>query len=733
MAEGRTEIELKGQVERVTFFNEENHYTVARMRIQGRIDLVTVVGSFYSLTPGEELKIRGYWERHVRYGEQFKALSYESVMPATVKGIEKYLGSGMIKGIGPVTAKRLVARFGVETLEVIDTAAERLAEVPGIGEKRIEMIRQAWEEQRDVRDIMIFLQGQGVSPAYAVKIYKHYGKNAVAVVTENPYRLASDIFGIGFVTADRIAEKLGVSRDSPMRAEAGIIFVLNGLAEEGHVYFPRERLIAGCCSILEMERKGVEEALDTLTAGERVGLEDIPGTDDTAVYLAGFLAAEQGIADHLSRLAGRPKQSRLLHDEDPVAWAQKNLSISLTEHQKEAVRRAVEEKVMVVTGGPGTGKTTIITAIIKVYERMGQKVLLAAPTGRAAKRMTEATGHEARTLHRLLEYSPGAANRGGGFKRDDRNPLDGDLIIIDEVSMVDTILMYHVLKAIPDEATLVLVGDADQLPSVGPGSVLMDIIASGRIPTCRLTAIFRQSRESMIIVNAHRVNSGLMPVLQGDEGHIQDFHFVTVEGPEEARDQVLRLIGETIPRRFGYDPVRDIQVITPMHRGTAGVASLNGELQRQLNPRGTELTRAGRTLRVGDKVMQVRNNYDKDVYNGDLGRIARIDTETQDLVVDYDGKMVTYDFTDLDEIVLAYAISVHKSQGSEYPAVVMPILTQHYILLQRNLLYTAITRGRKLVVLVGTRKALAIAIRNNKPQERYTMLRGRIARALSGR
>ena len=713
--------EIKGQIERITFFNEENNYTIAKMRVHGRTDIITVVGTLFSVAPGEVLRLSGYWDKHPRYGEQFKVTAYESVLPATVKGIEKYLGSGMIKGIGPVMAKRLVFRFGDETLTVIGKDIGRLHEVDGIGEKRIEMIQKAWEEQKEIRGVMIFLQGQGVSPTYAVKIYKQYGRDSIRVVEENPYRLAADIFGIGFITADKIAEKLGVPRDSKIRAEAGILYVLKELSDEGHVYYPYELLIKKGSEILGLEEERILPALDKLAQEGKAVVED-RRTTEKAVYLAKYHRSELGIVNKLKTILVFPRQLRLINIDEVLEWVQRDLKITLSEKQVEAVKASVNSKAMIVTGGPGTGKTTIINAIMRIYRKMGQKVLLAAPTGRAAKRMTEATGYEAKTIHRLLEYSPG----GGIFKKDEANPLEADLIIIDETSMVDTLLMYYFLKAMPPKATLILVGDVDQLPSVGPGNILKDLIDSGILTTVRLDEIFRQSRQSMIIVNAHRVNSGQMPISSQDEEHLHDFYFLNIDEPERILEKIIYLSKEGIPARFGYDPVNDIQVLTPMHKGVIGVSNLNQELQRELNPGQDELIRGGKALKIGDKVMQIRNNYDKDVYNGDIGRITKIDREIQELKVDYDGRLVSYEYSELDEIVLAYAISVHKSQGSEYPVVIMPVVTQHYMLLQRNLLYTGITRGKKLVVLIGTKRAMAIAIKNDKPQKRYTLLRERL-------
>lgn len=723
--------EIKGQIERITYYNEENSYTIAKLKIGGRHDLVTVVGNLLSVSAGEVLKLKGEWQNHPKFGEQFKITSYESVVPATVKGIEKYLGSGLIKGIGPVMARRLVAKFGLETLDVIETEIKRLHEVEGIGDKRIGMIRKAWDDQKEIRNVMLFLQGHGVSPAYAAKIYRQYGQESIKTVRDNPYRLAADIFGIGFITADKIAEKLGIPKESGIRAEAGILYVLHQLADEGHVYYPYEPLIEECRKILAVEKATIVNAFGKIALEKKIIIEDLNKADfkenNKAVYLAKFHVSEVGTAKRLKSLLQFPKKLRSFDRDKAIEWVQGELRIQLAENQKQALKEAIEKKVMVITGGPGTGKTTLINSIIRIYKKLGQRVLLAAPTGRAAKRMSEATGHEAKTIHRLLEFSP----KEGGFKRDEGSPLEADLIVIDETSMVDTILMYHFLKAVPEEATLILVGDIDQLPSVGAGNVLRDIIDSECIMTVRLTEIFRQAKESLIIVNAHRVNSGEMPLFSHHGDHSQDFYFFQIEEPEKALEKILELCREKIPQKFGYKAVDDIQVLTPMHRGVVGAANLNTELQKCLNPSTDELVRIGKVLKVGDKVMQIRNNYDKEVFNGDIGRIIRFDREEQEVIVDFDGKAVPYDYPELDEIVLAYAVSVHKSQGSEYPVVVMPILTQHYMLLQRNLIYTGITRGKKLVVIVGTRKAIAIAIKNNKPQKRYTLLKDRLMSAIT--
>lgn len=723
------EIEIQGQIERITFTNEENGYTIAKIKIKGRKDLITVVGTMFSVSPGELLKIKGFWDNHPKYGEQFKVTNYETLLPATSKGIERYLGSGMIKGIGPVMAKRLVTRFKEDTLNIIEDDIERLKEVEGIGEKRIEMIKKAWEEQKEIRYVMIFLQGHGISPTYAVKIYRQYGSDAINVVRENPYRLAMDIYGIGFKTADKIAEKLGISKDSQIRAEAGIMHVLYELSEEGHVYYPYELLIEKCSEMLEVEASRIPLALDTIAKEGKVVIDNKSlykkqeaSSDSRVVYLAKFHVSETGIAKRLKRLVSTPKQLRLINLEDAIDWVKKILKIEFSEKQKEAIKEAINSKVMIITGGPGTGKTTIIKAIIEIYRAMNQRILLAAPTGRAAKRMTNATGYEAKTLHRLLEYSPSS----GSFKRNETNPLDADIVIIDETSMIDTVLMYHFIKAVKTTTTVIFVGDVDQLPSVGAGNILKDIIDSGIIHTVRLDEIFRQSKESMIIVNAHRINKGELPYFKFSKDGHQDFFFTEIYEPEEVARYIIYLCTEIIPKRFGFNPVDDVQVITPMYKGIAGVSNLNNELQGVLNKNEQIPLKGGRVFKIGDKVMQLVNNYDKDVYNGDIGRVIAIDRELQEVRVYFEDKLVTYDFSELDEITLAYAISVHKSQGSEYPVVVMPVLTHHFIMLQRNLLYTAITRGKKLVFLVGTKRALAMAVKNNKPLMRYTMLKERL-------
>ena len=722
--------ELRGLIERITYSNEENGYTIAKLKVYGRSDLVTIVGTLLSPTPGESVALKGEWMNHPKYGEQFKILSYKTTVPATIHGIQKYLGSGLIKGIGPVMAKRIVRCFGKQTLDVIESTPDRLQTVPGIGKKRVGMIKAAWIEQKEIRQVMLFLQGHGVSAAYATKIFKQYGNDAISVVTENPYRLATDIFGIGFITADRIAEKLGFEKDSELRAQAGTLYVLHQLSDEGHVYFPYNLLVEECQKVLDVQREIILIALGVVAAEKRITIEDLNTSlegfkeNNKAVYLAKYHLCETSIAHRINRLLKAPKTIRPIDAARALDWVQGQLSISLAKKQQTAVESAIRQKVLVITGGPGTGKTTIIHAILKIFSRLAIKINLAAPTGRAAKRMGEATGWEAKTIHRLLDYS----FQKGGFQKNDEHPLACDLLIIDEASMIDTVLMHHLIKAVSPHATLILVGDVNQLPSVGAGSVLKDIIASKIVPVVTLNEIFRQSKESRIITNAHRINEGKMPYFSASATQ-KDFFFIQEETPEEALSIILDLTARRIPEWGQFDPMEDIQVLTPMHRGVVGAVNLNKCLQQALNPNNESILRGQQTLHLNDKVMQVRNNYDKDVYNGDIGRISYINKEMQTVTIDFDLKRVEYEFTELDEITLAYAVSVHKAQGSEYPVIIMPILIQHYMLLQRNLIYTAVTRGKKLVVLVGTRKALAVAVKNNKIEQRYTFLRQRISEA----
>lgn len=711
---------LEGVLERVTWASEESGFSVVRLQVPGRKELVTAVGPMVAIQPGESVRLTGRWVLDKKWGEQFRADSFATVKPATLVGIERYLGSGLVRGVGRVMAERLVHRFGLETLEVIDRAPERLREVEGIGPLRSERIRTAWAEQREIRTVMVFLQSHGVATGHAVKIWKRYRERAIATVEENPYRLALDIWGIGFKTADGIARNLGVEANSPRRAEAGVLHVLGGLSDEGHVFFPRDRLVESAREILEIEPPIIEQAIDAMAAEDQLVVEAPRAGEASAVYLRSLHAAESGAAALLRELLRAPVRPIAIDVEKAIAWFEQRQQIALAPEQREAIRQAIAAKVLVITGGPGTGKTTLVNGIIQILQKKGRRIELAAPTGRAAKRLSQATGREARTVHRLLEFTPKAMR----FARNRDRPLEADLVILDEASMVDTVLGFDLVKALPPYAQLVLVGDVDQLPSVGPGSVLSDVIASGAVPVARLVHIFRQAEQSLIVENAHRINRGEMP----REGSAKDadFFFIRQEEPEGVLATLKSLVAERIPKRFGFDPVDDIQVLTPMHRGLLGAGNLNAELQALLNPKGEGLTRGSRTFRRGDKVMQLRNNYDLEVFNGDLGRAQRIDAVEQQIEVVFDGRPVVYDFADLDELTLAYACTVHKSQGSEYPCVVIPLHTQHYAMLQRNLLYTAVTRGRKLVVLVGSVRALAIAVKSGQKGTRYTQLAARL-------
>jgi len=722
--------DLQGQVEKVTYFNEANGFTIAKVRALGRPEPVTVVGPLLGPAPGEVLKMQGVWVLHPRFGEQFEVETYQVVQPTTAEGVEKYLGSGLIKGFGPEMARRIVARFGAEALEIIDRTPKRLREVSGIGPKKLAMIEAAWQEQRQVREVMLFLQAHGVSTAYAVRILKAYGPRAMQVLKQNPYRLAADIHGIGFVTADRIAGKLGLSRQDPLRIEAGVQFVLDRLTEQGHVYYPQDQLIVACERLLQVSAVEVEAALAKVAARGQVVVEPPGGSGDgePAVYPAVLHAAESGVADRLKTLLASPRAIRPIDPGRAMAWVQERLGLVLSPSQEKAVLAAAEQKVLVLTGGPGTGKTTLILAILRIFQRIGVPVLLAAPTGRAAKRMHEATGFEARTIHRLLAFNPHL----GRFQKNEADPLDCDLLIVDEASMVDVTLMHNLLRALPSEATLILVGDMSQLPSVGPGSVLGDVVASGAVPVVRLTEIFRQARQSLIVVNAHRINEGQMPLMEPPGEELGDFYFIDQDDPDQVLRIIIDLARERIEKRFGLSGLDEVQVLTPMHRGVVGTTNLNKQLQAVLNPGHGGLTRGEHFFRPGDKVMQIRNNYDKEIFNGDIGRILRIDPEEREMVVDFDDRAVTFDFSELDQMVLSYAISVHKSQGSEYPAVILPLLPQHYLLLQRNLIYTAVTRARKLAVLVGSKRALAMGIRNNETRLRYTGLAQRLRAGLTG-
>ncbi|HIQ05154.1 MAG TPA: ATP-dependent RecD-like DNA helicase, partial [Anaerolineae bacterium] len=735
--------------ERITYHNEENGYSVAKLVPEGKNYEVPIVGNMLGINVGEHVELRGEWTVHPQYGRQFRVESFRTVLPATVAGIEKYLGSGLIKGIGPVTARRIVRHFGLQTLEVIENEPDRLREVLGVGPKRVRMIKRAWDEQRAIKEVMLFLQAHGVSTSLGVKIYKQYGDAAISVVKNDPYRLATDIHGIGFLTADKIAHSLGIPPDAIERVAAGVSYVLSQKADDGHVYVPQSELIAEAAQLLEVKPELVAEAIARLQQEERVHRERLPDRtighaldkpvsgsaalrEEQVVYLVPFYYGEIGVASRLRRLL-EASEDRLFAFRDfdwPQAFAaiQTRTGLRLSREQQEAVRTALTHRVVVLTGGPGTGKTTTLQTVIRMLEAAGHRYLLASPTGRAAKRLSEATSRPAKTIHRLLEFKPA---QGMTFQRNEGNPLDADIVIIDEASMVDILLMNHLLKAIPPGAHLLLVGDVDQLPSVGAGNVLGDVIESGVAAVVRLQTIFRQPPGSFIVRNAHRINQGKMPIT--DPKKSRDFFLFKTDDPERAAELVVDIVKNRIPKKFGLTPDQ-IQVLSPMHRGAAGVGKLNQLLQEALNPPAPskpERRIGGRVFRLGDRVMQMRNNYDKDVYNGDLGRIVSLDLVDQELVVEIDGRRVPYDFLELDELVHAWAISVHKAQGSEFPAVVLPLLTQHYMMLQRRLLYTAVTRAQRLVVIVGTPRAIAIAVNNNRTADRYTGLAERLQGAWS--
>lgn len=707
---------LRCVVERITYQNPENGYSVLKVKVKGYNDLVTLVGNLLEVPVGSVLLCRGEWKVDKRYGSQFVAATWEETMPATVYGIEKYLGSGLVKGIGPRFARAIVQRFGTETIDIIETEIERLYEVPNIGRKRVAKIRESWEKQKDIKNVMLFLQGYGVSTAYAAKIYREYGKESIDKVRENPYRLADDIWGIGFKTADGIAAKMGYEKEDPRRCRSGILYTLGQLSDEGHVYAGEEQLVKTAGQLLEAGETAIRDTLAGMLQAEDLIL------DKDAIYLPPFYHAECGTSRRLRDLAESTGRSLFDGLFDPSSLTAET-GIEYDEVQLAAIRQAVTSKVMVLTGGPGTGKTTTTQGIIAALKKAGLRVLLAAPTGRAAKRMSEATGMEAKTIHRLLEYNPQ-----DGYKRNDENPLEGDALIVDECSMIDILLMNNLLKAVPVGMRLVFVGDIDQLPSVGAGNVLRDIIDSQRIPVVRLVRIFRQAQKSRIVMNAHTINQGRFP--DTSNGRDTDFFFMREDDPERAAETIVRLVKERLPRAYRESPDR-IQVLTPMQRGVVGAANLNLLLQQALNPSGPSLNRGGYTYRQGDRVMQQRNNYDKDVFNGDLGYIREVDTEERTLKVDFDGKWVEYDVTELDELTLAYATTIHKAQGSEYPIVVMPVLMTHFVMLQRNLIYTGITRAKKICVLLGAAKALAYAVRNVSVLKRNTRLRERLNPSLT--
>jgi exodeoxyribonuclease V alpha subunit len=714
---------LSGSVERVTFHSEESGFCVLRVKVKGRRELVTVVGTAASISAGEFVECFGTWHNDRHHGLQFKAQRLAAVLPGTIEGIEKYLASGMVKGIGPHFAKALVKAFGAEVFSVIDNEPFRLLGLAGIGRKRMEMVTDAWAEQKAIREIMVFLQSHGVGTARAVRIYKTYGDEAILKVTENPYRLALDIHGIGFKSADAIAERLGIERDSLIRASAGVRHALQEISGDGHCAWPWDDLTTAAAELLEIPVPIIEEAIHAEIVAENLVREEIDGKE--CLFLSPLFRAEVGAAASIARLLRGALPWGAVETEKVLPWVEKKTGLTLSSSQRSAIRLALSTKVAVITGGPGVGKTTLVNSILTILRAKNLRITLCAPTGRAAKRLSESTGLEARTVHRLLEFDPQTF----GFKRGRDNPLETDLLVVDESSMVDIVLANRLLAAVPDHAALIIVGDVDQLPSVGPGAVLADIIDSGIVPTVRLTEIFRQAATSQIIVNAHRINQGEMP-LRSEGKELTDFYSIPAETPEEIHHKLMQVVTERIPKRFGLHPVSEIQVLTPMNRGGLGVRSLNVELQQRLNPGGEpRVTRFGTTFAPGDKVIQTENNYTREVFNGDIGCISEVNPDDGVLRVDFDGRIVEYEFGELDELSLAYATSIHKSQGSEYPAVVIPLAMQHYMLLERNLLYTAVTRGKKLVIIIGQVKALAMAVKNRRSRKRVTKLAERIARS----
>ena len=791
---------LQGILERIVYENPDTGYTVGRLSARDHAELITVVGNLASINPGESLLLQGEWVDNAKYGRQFQIEKYETILPANVVGLRKYLGSGLIKGIGPKMAGLIVRKFGMDTMDVIENEPEKLARVPGIGRKRVQIIKEAWEAQREIKNVMIFLQSHDVSTAHAAKIYKTYGNDAIPIVTEDPYRLADDIYGIGFVTADTIAQKLGIDKDAPQRVQAGIKYVLSQKADDGHVFQYRAELIEACQTMLEQKQEAIAQGIsvlvekeeiinpnftDYLNADEQISMDETqtdyeissqqsavsdqqedstspenlftdsrqPTADShSAIYLAPFYYAELGVANQFLRLlVSSQEQSTapsLPNSTPSLTQLESEMGIRFAPQQREAIHTAMSTPAMILTGGPGTGKTTTVVGMIRLFEAEGRRITLTAPTGRAAKRLSETTGSEAKTIHRLLEFSP----QNNGFKRNRQNPLDTDVVIVDETSMVDLVLMNRLMQAIRPTTTVILIGDTDQLPSVGAGNVLRELIDSQKIPVIQLTEIFRQAQESMIVTNAHRINKGDFPELTGDTE--RNFFFIEEEDPDAIVELICSLIADRLPQHYDYHPIDDIQLLCPMRRGTLGTENLNRRLQEILNPEYTApvsyplekarfgfqthrqvprrgegtspISRTAGGFRVGDKVMQVRNNYDYDVFNGDIGRVVNIEHIDKKVYIQFPDKQVAYDTADLGELVLAYATTVHKAQGSEYPVVVIPLHTQHYLMLQRNLLYTGITRAKERVVIVGTKRAIGICIRNNQVMERNSYLAERL-------
>lgn len=717
---------LTGVVDRVAFHNPENGFAVLWVQAHGQRELVAVVGEVPSVSPGENVEASGEWTVDPRHGRQFKASHLECTQPATAEGIEKYLSSGVVSGIGRKLAARIVAAYKERTLEIFDNSPDFLLHIQGIGRDRLKTIVASWTQQKEVRKIMVFLAQHGITSGKAARIFRVYGHQAIARIKHNPYQLAEDVRGIGFQTADELAMRLGIARDSPHRVRAGLRHVLHRLADEGHCGYPEQQVVDATVQLIEVDVLIVEQAIANSLADGSLIREDVGG--EAWLYLSALHQAEVAVAHSVRFIAsGKLHPLPKIDVDKALPWIEQRLGISLAEGQREAIRQACQHKLLVITGGPGVGKTTLVRSILEIFSAKGLKCVLAAPTGRAAKRLAETTGRGAKTVHRLLEYDATT----GQFNRNQDKPLKGDLFVLDECSMVDVLLANHLFRAVPPEACVVLVGDVDQLPSVGPGAVLADIIASGLVPVVRLTEIFRQASESRIITAAYDINGGRLPDLAAPDD-LTDFYFIEANDTAGIQDLLVRLVKDRIPARFGFDRFADIQVLSPMNRAELGAKNLNHLLQEALNPSsgGPEVQRSGYTFRLGDRVIQMENNYDREVFNGDLGIVDRIDRDDQKLIVRFDHRRVEYDFSDLDELALAYVLSIHKSQGSEFPCVVIPLHTQHFMMLRRNLIYTAVTRGKKLVIVVGSRKALEMAIRRTDTSRRFTALDRRLKETL---